>query len=201
VPPGLSLPSFGGPDEAVGWYEEELPNLMAAARHAASLDRHEAAWRIPRLLASFLDLHVPGEAWATVYRVAAEASRRAGEPYEEGFALNHLAWVSVLLGRPEEAVAHYEEALTVARRIGDPGLEGDVLVNMGATYFRLGRFTDSASCHGRALEIARRSGDRRLEAETLNDLARNDNELGRHHEALPGARAALEIYTELGDRY
>ncbi|MEU1882589.1 BTAD domain-containing putative transcriptional regulator [Streptosporangium sp. NPDC020072] len=201
VPPGLSLPSFGGPEEAVDWYEEELPNLMAAARRAASLDRHEAAWRIPRLLASFLDLHVPGEAWATVFRVAAEASGRAGEPYEEGFALNHLAWVSALLGRPEEAVAHYEEALAVARRIGEPGLEGDVLVNMGATYFRLGRFADSASCYGRALEIARLSGDRRLEAEALNDLARNDNELGRHHEALAGARAALDGYTELGDRY
>ncbi|MFF4986524.1 BTAD domain-containing putative transcriptional regulator [Streptosporangium saharense] len=201
VPVELSLPRFGGPEEAVGWYEEELPNLMAAARHAASLERHDAAWRIPRLLGSFLDLHVPGEAWASVYRVAAEASRRAGEPYEEGCALNHLAWVSALLGRPKEAVAHYEEALALARRIGDPGLEGDVLVNLGATCFRLGRFADSAECYGRALEIARRNGDRRLEAEALNDLARNDNELGRHHEALAGAAAALETYGELGDRY
>ncbi|MEV8631655.1 BTAD domain-containing putative transcriptional regulator [Streptosporangium sp. NPDC051023] len=201
VPTGIGLPRFGGPEEAVGWFEEELPNLMAAAHHSAARGWLGPAWRIPRTLAAFLDFHVPGRAWIAVYRVAVEASRMAGEPFEEGYALNHLAWVSARLGRLDEAVAHYDEALTVARRIGDRGLEGDVLVNLGATCFRLGRFADSATCYGQALDIARDSGDRPLEAEALNDLARNDNELGRHREALSGAGAALGIYAELDDRY
>ncbi|MEV7010908.1 BTAD domain-containing putative transcriptional regulator [Streptosporangium sp. NPDC051022] len=201
VPAGLSLPRFDGPEEAVGWYEEELANLMAATHYAASRGWHGAAWRIPRALASFLDFHVPGTAWVAVYRVAVEASRLARESFEEGSALNHLAWANTRLGRLGEAVAHYDEALALARRIGDRDLEGDVLVNLGVTLFKLGRFAESAACYGQALEIARDSGDRRLEAEALNDLAHNDNERGRHHEALSGADTALGIYTELGDRY
>ncbi|MDP9867581.1 MULTISPECIES: AfsR/SARP family transcriptional regulator [Streptosporangium] len=201
VPDGLALPEFDGPEEAVGWYEEELPNLMAAAHYAASRGWHGPAWRIPRMLASFFDFHVPGTAWAAVYRTAVEASRAAGEPYEEGSALNHLGWVNARLGRLGEAVGHYDEALAVARRIGDRDLEGDVLVNLGAAYFRLGRLEESTGCYGQALAIARDSGDRHLEAEALNDVAHNDNELGRHAEALAGAHTALGIYTGLDDRY
>ncbi|WP_433238118.1 AfsR/SARP family transcriptional regulator [Streptosporangium sp. CA-135522] len=201
VPADLGLPEFDGPEEAVGWYEEELPNLMAATHYAASRGWHGPAWRIPRTLAAFFDFHVPGTAWAAVYGVAVRASRTEGEPYEEGCALNHLAWVNTRLGRLGEAVGHYDEALAVARRIGDRDLEGDVLVNLGATYFRLGRLAESTDCYGQALVIARDSGDRHLEAEVRNDIAQNDNELGRHAEALTGARTALDMYTELGDRY
>ncbi|GAA3072122.1 BTAD domain-containing putative transcriptional regulator [Streptosporangium carneum] len=201
APEDLDLPRFDRPEDAVGWYEEELANLMAAAHHAAARGWHEPAWRIPRMLGAFLDFHVPGEAWVDLYRVAVEATRAAGELFEEGYALNHLAWVNTGLGRLGEAVAHYDEALAVARHVGNRHLEGDVLLNLGATCFRLGRFADSAACYGQALNIARESGDRCLEGETLNELADNDNERGRHGEALAAARAALDLYTELGDRY
>ncbi|MCG5213792.1 BTAD domain-containing putative transcriptional regulator [Streptosporangium soli] len=201
APADVTPLAFADAEDAVEWYEEELPNLMAAAHLAAARGRHDLAWRLPRVLASFLDFHVPGAAWAALYQVAARSSGLAGEPLEEGLALNHLALVLTRLGRVDEAVIRHGEALELARRTGDRDLEGDVLVNLGTAYFRLGRLTDSSDCYGQALDIAREIGDRRLEAEALDDIAQNDNEAGRHAEALAGAGQALTLYTALGDRH
>ncbi len=201
VSSGVTPLDFVDPEGSVGWYETELPNLMAATRYAASQGWHGYAWRLPGVLSAFFDFHVPGPDWADMYRIAAEAARHEGERREEGRALNHLGWVYTRLGRLGEAVARYHEALEVARGIDDRDLEGDVLANLGTAYFRLGRYDESTRCHGEALAIARDSGDRRLEAETLDHLARNDTEVGRHAEALDRAGAALAIYTELDDRY
>ncbi|HEY9521679.1 MAG TPA: BTAD domain-containing putative transcriptional regulator [Thermopolyspora sp.] len=201
VPPGITPLDFDDPEGSVGWYEMELPNLMAATRYAASRGWYGYAWRLPGVLASFFDFHVPGTDWVDLYRMAAEAARHEGERDEEGRALNHLAWAYTRLGRLEEAITRYHEALAVARLIDDRDLEGGVLVNLGTAYFRLGRYDESTRCHGEALVIARDSGDGRLEAETLSHLARNDTELGRHAEALDGGAAALRGYAELDDRY
>jgi DNA-binding SARP family transcriptional activator len=201
MPAGVTPMVFADAERAVGWYEEELPNLVAAIRYAASREWHGAAWRLGRALAPFFKFHVPGPVWVDIFRTAVKAARRGAEVVEEGWALNHLGIAYTRLGRLDDAVARYEEALIVARRAGDRDLEGEVLAHLGTAYFRLGGYDRSTHCYGQALSIARESGDRRLEAETLNHIAQNDNGLGRHAEALAGGRAALGIYTELDDRY
>ncbi|WP_214410646.1 AfsR/SARP family transcriptional regulator [Sphaerisporangium fuscum] len=192
---------FGGPEAAVDWYEEELPNLAAAVRYAASRGWHEAAWRLSRVLAPFFQYHVPGPVWVDVFRTAVRASRHGGQAVEEGWALTDLGCALSKLGRLDEAAARYAEALTVARRAGDRDLEGQALALLGTARFTLGDYEASTRCYNQALAIARDSGDRLLEAETLNHIARNDIVLGRHAEALTGGGAALAVYTELGDRY
>lgn len=201
VPDDVTPPEFGDAEEAVGWFETELPNLMAAVRSAAAIGRPGHAWRIAAVLVFFFDFHVPGPGWVEAHRVAAEAARRDGEPQEEGRALNHLAEVHARLGSLDAAVARNKEALALARETADRDLEGDVLADLGTAYFRLGRYEDSTRCYNEALAIARESGDRRLEAETLDHIARNDNGLGRHDRALDGARAALAIYDRMRDPY
>ncbi len=201
VPDDVTPPDFGDPEDAVGWFEAELANLMAAVRAAAALNRPGHAWRLAAVLVFFFDFHVPGPAWADVHRVAAQAARRDGEPQEEGRALTHLAEVHARLGELDAAVARNIEALALARETGDRDLEGDVLADLGTAYFRLGAYEESSRCYNQALAIARDSGDRRLEAETLDHIARNDNGLGRHEIALDGAAAALAIYDRMGDPY
>ncbi|GII88198.1 SARP family transcriptional regulator [Sphaerisporangium siamense] len=198
---GVVPQAFGDAERAVGWYEEEFPNLVAAVRHAAAREWHDAAWRLGRALTPFAEFHVPGPAWLDVQRAVVRACRRGGAAVEEGWALAGLAATYARLGRLDEAAARYGDALAAARRTGDRDLEGEALTHLGRAYFRLGRHDRAVECHDRALTIARGGGDRRLEAGTLNHIAENDNGLGRHEEAARGSRAALAIYTELGDRY
>ncbi|TQM77127.1 DNA-binding SARP family transcriptional activator [Thermopolyspora flexuosa] len=192
---------FDRREDAVGWFETELANLMAAVRTAAAHGRYGHAWRIAAVLVLFRDFHVPGPAWADVHRIAADAARRDGRPQEEGRAINHLAEVHARLGELDAAVARNTEALALAREIGDRDLEGFVLADLGGVYFRLGEFEESTRCYNEALAIARERGDRRLEAETLEHIARNDNGLGRYEAALERARAALAIYDRMRDPY
>ncbi|MFD0660532.1 tetratricopeptide repeat protein [Thermocatellispora tengchongensis] len=201
VPDGLAPHDLHDAEGAVCWYEEELANLMAATHAAAARGWHDLAWRLPRALARFFDFHVPGRAWVQVYQVAVNAARAAGEPLEEGVALNHLARALALLGRPREAARRFEDALAVARRAGERDLEGAVLVNLGTAYARLGRSADSTGCFAAALALARETGDRRLEAEALDDMAQNHNALGRYEDAASAARSAAEAATAAGDRY
>ena len=201
VPDDVTVPEFADAEDAVGWFETELPNLMAAVRAAAANGRPGHAWRIAAVLVFFFDFHVPGPAWADVHRIAAESARRDHEPQEEGRALNHLAEVHARLGELDAAVARNTEALALARETGDRDLEGYVLADLGTAYFRLGEYAESTRCYNQALAIARERGDRRLEAETLDHIARNDNGLGRHEDALDGARAALAIYDRMRDPY
>lgn len=200
-PEGVRPLEFDRPEDAVGWFETELANLMAAVRTAAAHGRYGHAWRIAAVLVLFRDFQVPGPAWAEVHRIAADAARRDGQPQEEGRAINHLAEVHARLGELDAAVARNTEALALAREIGDRDLEGFVLADLGGVYFRLGRFEESTRCYNEALAIARERGDRRLEAETLEHIARNDNGLGRYEAALEGAQAALAIYDRMRDPY
>ena len=199
--PGITPSEFADVERAVGWYEEELPDPMAATRHAMARGWHDLAWRLPMVLAPCAEFHAPGPAWVDIFRTAVKACRHTGEAAEEGWALDHLACVHLRMGRLPEAAARFGEALALARRGGDRDLEGQVLAHLGTVRFRLGDYPGSTGCYARALAIARATGDRRLEADTLHNIAQNDNGLGRHAEALEGGLSALGIYTELDDRY
>src|SRR5690606_8914854 len=179
VPRDVRPHDFDDPEAAVGWYEEELPNLLAPTHAAPARGWRHYSWRRPRVLPAFLDFHVPGRAWAELYRVAAEACRAEGELREEGVALNHLAQVYTRMGDLAEAVACHGRALEAARRTGDRELEGEVLIRLGTAEFRRGRPAESTECYTAALTIARESGDRHLEAEARVDIAQNLNEAGR----------------------
>ena len=103
--------------------------------------------------------------------------------------------------RFDEAMAHYEDALTIAAAAGDRRTEGIFSANVGLLEQERGAPTQARRRYERAVEILEEVGDLRLLAITLGNLGILHHEEGH----LEGARACQEragaLLREVGDRH
>nr|WP_236051678.1 tetratricopeptide repeat protein [Nonomuraea cypriaca] len=152
---GVCVTGFAGTDEAMAWFADKRPALLAALDLAADLglDRH-VCWLAGAL---FVFLHRRGR-WhdrAETQRAAVAAARRLGDPVEEARACRNLAAALADLGRFDDAHHHLDAAL-----------EQDVPSGQAWThYFRnlvygfQGREADALEAARRAHDLFDRLGD------------------------------------------
>jgi tetratricopeptide (TPR) repeat protein len=74
------------------------------------------------------------------------------------------------LGKKEEALKYYEQALAIGREVGDRGMEGTTLNNLGAVNNALGKKEEALKYYEQALAIRREVGDRGGEGITLGNI-------------------------------
>ncbi|MEO3875197.1 BTAD domain-containing putative transcriptional regulator [Nonomuraea sp. B12E4] len=194
--PGVCVTGFAGTDEAMAWFEDKRPALLAALDLAADLglDRH-VCWLAGAL---FVFLHRRGR-WhdrAETQRAAMAAARRLGDPVEEARACRNLAAALADLGRFDDAHHHLDAAL-----------EQDVPSGQAWThYFRnlvygfQGREADALEAARRAHDLFDRLGDEAGQAIALTDLGWYHGRLGNHGQALALCEQALVRHQKLGNR-
>ncbi len=132
-------------------------------------------------------------------RLAVEACRAAGDVAILRQALNDLGLIAVMLEDFDEAITHYEEALTLARRLGHRSGEIAITLNCALAHVRLGR-TDLAMDMAQALlEAIGELGDQSALAYALYVQGVALSGAGRHEEALRVQTEALEACHRAGD--
>ena len=131
---------------------------------------------------------------------AAQTAHGRGMKRDEGAHLNHLGLAYASLGRVQEAIKAYEQALPILRVVKDRRSEGAIVGNLGAAYYSLGRVAEAVGTYEQALAIARAIGDRRGEGNRLGNLGLASADLGRVEEAVGFYEQALAIAREIGDR-
>jgi CHAT domain-containing protein/Tfp pilus assembly protein PilF len=104
------------------------------------------------------------------------------------------------LGRPEEALKSYQQALVILREVQDRHVEGTTLNNIGGVYSDLGRPAEALKIYQQALMISREVQDRRGEGTTLNNIGGAYSNLGKPEEALKSYQQALVICREVQNR-
>ena len=104
------------------------------------------------------------------------------------------------LGRYEQALATYEQALAISTEVGNRAVEGTTLANIGTVYLNLGRYEQALTTYEQALAISTEVGDRSVEGTTLNNIGGVYDNLGRNEQALAYYEQALAIRTEVGNR-
>ncbi len=119
---------------------------------------------------------------------------------QKAFLFSYVARTSNVLGKKQEALGYYEQALRIGREVGDRGGEGTTLNNLGGVYNDLGKKQEALGYYEQALRIRREVGDRGGEGTTLNNLGGVYDDLGKKQEALGYYEQALRIYGEVGDR-
>jgi tetratricopeptide (TPR) repeat protein len=82
-----------------------------------------------------------------------------------------MAGVYRAVGRPQEALRLYEQALSLKLEVGDRAGEAATLNNMAATYQDIGQLQEALRLYQQALPLMREVGDRAGEATILNNLA------------------------------
>jgi tetratricopeptide (TPR) repeat protein/transcriptional regulator with XRE-family HTH domain len=189
-------------EAALGWFEAERSNLLAAVGQAA----RERAWaRLCIALACTLPPLVrssgPGEEWERSYRVALRVAQELQAKPAEAQLNVELSIIRALAGDDQASLRHTEDALAAYRMAGDRAGEARSLNNLGALYHELGRLPEAMGSYERALELARRVGHRRYQAYALANLAAMRRDLGRLGEAVDLDLAAIALFGDIGDRH
>jgi DNA-binding SARP family transcriptional activator/tetratricopeptide (TPR) repeat protein/DNA-binding XRE family transcriptional regulator len=201
--PAGAAPRFDGERQALEWVHAELPNLAAAATHAAEHGPHRTAWLLADILrAYFWAGHGAGQAV-----VVADAALRSARADED---LLVQAAAGLCLGQAYYRQARYRESVdqlrlagTLAEEVGWQLGQAEAVSNIGDVLAISGS-TDAADRYYRqALDIQERLGLLAGAAGELNSLtvaATLAGDLGqaRRHamRALELARQARSVYEE-----
>ncbi|MEX0787121.1 MAG: tetratricopeptide repeat protein [Dehalococcoidia bacterium] len=193
--PEVDYKSLAG--ELLEQFAQRTPAPQGAADLGTEELAREAGPNTEALLQEALDLqaqHKEREAIDALF----EAFRRDLEPMAKAQLHNLLGISFYYLSEPEEAEAHYRQALEASRVAGDKTFEGAVLDNIGLVLRDRGDFVHAKDYHRDALEIHRHAGFGEGEANDLNNLGVIYRHFGNLGRAERYHRDALDLSRDLG---
>ncbi|MEO1209796.1 MAG: CHAT domain-containing tetratricopeptide repeat protein [Cyanobacteria bacterium J06638_20] len=118
----------------------------------------------------------------------------------ESIELNNRGQQLVAVGRYEEALVLYEQALAIVRDIGERQGEGAILTNIGLVYVNLGQSEQALDYYYQSLDISQDIDDRLGQGRTLNNIGAAYQNLSQYEQALTYYQQGLAISREIGDR-
>ena len=192
-PPPLS---FAGIEDALGWYDAERVNVVAATRQASAGGRHEVAWRLSAPLFTVFNRRGNWADLVSTHRIALDSARLVGNRLGEAWVLNNLG-EALGYSRESEGIDLLEQALTIRREIGDRMGEAQTASNLADAYVVLGRTKEALDLLHRAVDLSREVGFRYAEGAALNNLAEAFLELDRLEEAVDFLLQARRTFDEI----
>jgi len=97
------------------------------------------------------------------------------------------------LGKPDEALEYYQQALEINRKLGYEQGTAHNLNNTGTLYNELGKHDEALKCQEEALEISQKFKDEQAIANSLTNIGIIYTDSGKPEEALKLFQEALEI--------
>jgi tetratricopeptide (TPR) repeat protein len=196
---------FTGKEEAEEWLDFELPNLLAAADHAAHATHAARDWAGHTMHQSaVLHRHLRTRGHyreaETLHEQALRLARKTGSHGSELNALLGLGDVHRVQGRSDEATTCYRQALELAGETGRSADEQSALLGLGDVHRVQGRSGEAATCYHQVLELAREAGSDTSEQHALIGLGHVHRIHGRHEPAIDCFRRALRIARQIGHR-
>ena len=180
---------------ALRWLDDELPNLVACARHHPG----PYAWRIADATRGYLWHGAHIVEWRALAEAGWAAAERLGDRYAQAAMSQSLAFLATTCHAPD-AVDRYQVALDLSRRSGWREGEALALGNLGRTYNDRGRLDRAVECLEEALAIGAELGCApRLAADTGN-LGIVLAEAGELRRAAELHSRALAMFRELDAR-
>jgi len=193
-PPALPVSSL---EEALGWYDSERENLVAAARQAAAAGLHDIAWRLPATLWPIFSRRRNIADCVTTTRIAVASARVAGHRQGEAWALQNLGQALAKIG-DSEALPTLEQALAIRREIADDAGEAQTAVSLADAYHKIQGAEVAYERSLRCLEILRKFGNAPLLGIGLVNHGEYSVETGRLEEAAACLREAYDLWRDIG---
>jgi tetratricopeptide (TPR) repeat protein len=185
-------------NDALGWYDSERANVIAAARQASTLGMHDIAWRLSVTLFPLFNRWHNFADCIIANRIAVDSARAAGHRQGEAWALQNLGMALAKI-RDKEAFTDLERALAIRREIGDRIGEAQTAVALADAYHKL-QGAEVAFEHSlRCLEVLREVGNAALLGMGVNNHGEFCLELGRLEEAADCFREAYDIWKGIGE--
>jgi DNA-binding SARP family transcriptional activator/Tfp pilus assembly protein PilF len=198
--PGVVPAEFPAKEQAVAWFEAEVPVLLALVDYAAANGFDTHAWQLPWALGPFFNLRGRWRTAAACQRPALAAAQRLGDPAA-------LAHAHYLLGNAQGHLAEYaaadqniRQALDIFRELGDRANEGMVLNGLASMLEAQGRYPEALAVALDALRMVKAAGHWWTQANLENGVGWLYAHLGQYDQALDHCQRALTLHRESGNR-
>jgi tetratricopeptide (TPR) repeat protein len=156
-------------------------------------------WEVVRAASPLLGLRADRLQWISLTERALVAARRDRRPDAVAYFANILGIANSMLGRQEQAMAHFQSAIDLRVQIGDLDAELASRLNLASVYGDVGRPADAVAQLTALVASTEASGAHPLVPPALNNLAKNQLRLGRAGEAADAASRAAETAAAAGD--
>jgi DNA-binding SARP family transcriptional activator len=191
-----SPPHFMDVEDALGWYDTERVNVVAATRQASACGLHEVAWRLPTPLFTMFNRRGNWPDCIATHRIALESARQVNDRQGEAWVLNNLG-EALGFTRKTEGIGYLEQALAIRRDIGDRIGEGQTANNLADAYANLGRMDEALDLLARILDLTREVGYPYGEGVALINMGEALLDLDRPQEAIDCLLQARRTFTEI----
>ncbi|MFI1335770.1 tetratricopeptide repeat protein [Streptomyces sp. NPDC020845] len=189
--------SFMDEGAALAWLGTHREALMGAVRSAANAGWETTVWQlVDAMWPMFLRLRLY-DSWIEAHELGLQAARRACDRAGEARMLTSGGIGLRSVGRYEDAIVWFTQALDLAREDGNTRDEAQALNGLGSSYRGAGRLGEAQDCFSRALALREAIGYRRgaaLSRLRLGELALDAGDHGKAIDHLD--RALTELIAE-----
>jgi DNA-binding SARP family transcriptional activator/Tfp pilus assembly protein PilF len=198
--PGVIPADLTAKEQAVTWFDAEVPVLRALIGYAEAngLDAH--AWQLAWALGPFFHRRSRWREYAATQQTALAAARRLGDT----LALAHTHY---LLGNAQGHMGEYEpadqnirQALDLFRELDDRANEGMVLNGLASMLEEQGRYPEALAVALDALRMLKAAGHWWTQANLENGVGWLYAHLGQYDQALAHCQRALGLHRDSGNR-
>lgn len=134
-------------------------------------------------------------------KIGLSAAQKGNLKQAEATILDALGTAYSTIGKPTQAIEHYNQALDLQRELDNQFAESLLLSSLGAVYVEVGQLESAIPCFQAAIDLARQMGDQATVAEELNNLGMAYEQQGEFEEAIDCYEQSLIIARESEDGY
>jgi tetratricopeptide (TPR) repeat protein len=197
--PPVGEPDFASPAEALIWFEEERPNLLAIVRAASERGLDEEAWRLAEAMWIAYGNHKHFDEAREVYSLGAESAREAGNAEAEARMRQQLARALIDLKLYDEAERELEAAGRLAAGTSNLMLQASVVEFIGMLHFNRGEYPAAILSLERSSSAFGAIGYQRGVVLQEYLLGRSFTAMGKPRDAVCHLLSARELVDREGD--
>jgi len=198
--PGVLPADVADKDQAMAWFDAEVPVLLALINYADANGFDTHAWQIPWTLGPFFNRRGRWHDYTATQQTALAAARRLDDTLALAHAHHLLGHVQSQVGEYEAADPNFRRALDLFRELGDRGNEAVVLNGLAGMLEKQERFTEALAVALDALRMLKAVGHWWTQATLENGVGWLYAHLGQYDQALAHCQRALSLHRDSGHR-
>jgi tetratricopeptide (TPR) repeat protein len=191
--------AFGSYEEAVGWFERERDNLLAAVRVASEQEMHEIAWKLAVVLRVFYMRFSAFEDWLATSGTGLRSAELLDDLPAQAELLESLGMAYSQAFDLDRGEQYQHRALEIRRQVGDRLGVALSLNGLGLLQVRRHHSVDAQAMFREALDILATLREERWVPVVQENLAEALIDMEGFLEAEGLILAALTVFRERGD--
>jgi tetratricopeptide (TPR) repeat protein len=198
--PGVLPADVADKDQAMAWFDAEVPVLLALIAYADANDFDTHAWQIPWTLGPFFNRRGRWQDYTSTQQIALAAATRLGDTLALAHAHHLLGHVQSQTGAYDVADPNFRRALDEFRELGDRANEAVVLNGLAGMLEKQERYPEALAVALDALRMLKAVGHWWTQATLENGVGWLYAHLGQYDRALTHCQRALSLHRDSGHR-